>query len=137
MASLTRRYPFSASHRLHSEKLGPEENERIFGKCNNPFGHGHNYSLEVTIAGEIDRETGLLAPASRLDEHVRRAALTRLDHADLNALPEFRERVPTSENLGLQIGRWLGEDWDSVGLVRLARLRLEETGSNAIEIEFA
>ncbi len=136
MTSLTRRYPFSASHRLHSERLGPEENRRVFGQCNNPYGHGHNYFLEVTAAGEIDAPTGLLAPVSRLDAHVRQAVLTRLDHADLNRLPEFAERVPTTENLGLQIGQWLDQDWKQVGRVRLARLRLEETGSNAVEIEF-
>jgi 6-pyruvoyltetrahydropterin/6-carboxytetrahydropterin synthase len=136
MTSLTRRYPFSASHRLHTERLGPEENRRVFGKCNNPYGHGHNYFLEVTMAGETHAPTGLLAPVSRLDAHVRQAVLARLDHANLNELPEFAERVPTTENLGLQIGRWLDQDWAQVGPVRLARLRLEETGSNAVEIEF-
>lgn len=136
MTSLTRRYPFSASHRLHTERLGPDENRRVFGKCNNPYGHGHNYLLEVTVGGEIDVPTGLLAPVSRLDGHVRQAVLARLDHRDLNQLPEFAERVPTTENLGLQIGRWLDQDWAQVGRVRLVRLRLEETGSNAVEIEF-
>jgi 6-pyruvoyltetrahydropterin/6-carboxytetrahydropterin synthase len=137
MTSLTRRYAFSASHRLHTNLLGAEENRRIFGKCNNPHGHGHNYFLEVTLAGEPDQQTGLLAPVAQIDGCVRQAVLSRLDHTHLNDLPEFAALVPTTENLGLQIGRWLAADWTGLGAVRLARLRLEETGSNAIEIDFS
>lgn len=136
MISLTRRYRFSASHRLHTARLGPAENQQVFGKCNNPYGHGHNYFLEVTVAGEIDPQSGLLAPVSRLDAFIHQAALARLDHRDLNELPEFTGCVPTTENLGLQIGRWLEPGWSELGPVRLAGLRLEETGSNAIEIDF-
>ena len=141
MTYLTRRYSFSASHRLHSEQLGPEENARLFGKCNNPFGHGHNYFLEVTIGGELDLLSGMVASTAALDRHVERAVLFRLDHSDLNAdLPEFGSLVPTTENLGLQIGRWLQEGWEQRcsgrATGRLKRIRLEETGSNTIEIEF-
>jgi 6-pyruvoyltetrahydropterin/6-carboxytetrahydropterin synthase len=140
---VTRRYAFSASHRLHSERLSAEENERLFGKCNHPFGHGHNYYLEVTVAGQVDPHTGMVVPPAALDAHVERAVLARLDHRDLNAdVPEFAAGlatlVPTTENLVLRIGRWLEEGWPQVTRsARLARLRLEETGSNTIEMQFS
>ena len=137
MTSLTRRYAFAASHRLHTDRLSEADNRRLFGKCNNPFGHGHNYFLEVTLAGDIDPSTGLLVPLERLDAYVRRAALSRLDHTDLNHdLPEFASQVPTTENLGLVIGRWLAAGWSELAPARLAQLRLEETACNAIEIHF-
>lgn len=138
MTYLTRRYPFSASHRLHSDRMSPEENSRLFGKCNNPYGHGHNYGLEVTVGGEIDPQTGMVVSPAALDAHVKRAVLSRLDHSNLNTdVPEFRSSVPTTENLGVEIARWLREGWPSVSSAgRLARIRLEETGSNIIEIEF-
>src|SRR5712692_321692 len=137
MTSVTRRYPFSASHRLHSDRLNAEENSRIFGKCNNPFGHGHDYYLEVTVAGEIDPRTGMVISPAALDGYVERQILTRLEQCNLNLdVPEFRESVPTTENLGLQIARWLREDWQTVlATSRLSRIRLEETGSNTIEIQ--
>ncbi len=136
MTSVTRRYPFSASHRLHSDRLSPEENARVFGKCNNPFGHGHDYYLEVTVAGEIDPRTGMVVPPAALDAYVERQILSRVEQCNLNLdVPEFRETVPTTENLGLQIARWLREGWEDLAASgRLHRLRLEETGSNTIEI---
>lgn len=138
MTYLTRRYPFSASHRLHTDRLSAEENSRLFGKCNNPFGHGHNYFLEVTVGGEIDPRTGMVVSPAALDAHVDRAVLSRIDHANLNTdVPEFAANVPTTENLGIEIARWLRQGWKSVSPNgRLARLRLEETGSNTIEMEF-
>jgi 6-pyruvoyltetrahydropterin/6-carboxytetrahydropterin synthase len=138
MTYLTRRYPFSASHRLHTARLSAEENSRLFGKCNNPFGHGHNYFLEVTVGGEIDPRTGMVVSPAALDAHVERAVLSRIDHANLNTdVPEFAANVPTTENLGIEIARWLREGWNNVSPKgRLARLRLEETGSNTIEMEF-
>ena len=135
MTCSTRRYAFSASHRLHNDRLSPEENSRLFGKCNNPFGHGHNYWLEVTVAGDIEPRTGMVISPVALDTYVERQILSRLDHCNLSVdVPEFRETVPTTENLGLQISRWLGQDWPQVS-ARIARIRLEETGSNTIEIE--
>jgi 6-pyruvoyltetrahydropterin/6-carboxytetrahydropterin synthase len=147
MTFLTRRYSFSASHRLHSAELSGEENARVFGKCNNPFGHGHNYSLEVTVGGEIDPRTGLVAPPAALDASVQGAVLSRIDHQDLNAdVPEFAGLVPTTENLALQISRWLRGDWmrraaadgtsRALAAARLVRIRLEETGSNSVEMQF-
>ncbi len=147
MTFLTRRYSFSASHRLHSTELSSEENARVFGKCNNPFGHGHNYSLEVTVGGEVDPGTGLVAAPAALDLSVRRAVLSKVDHRDLNAdVPEFASLVPTTENLAIQISRWLRDDWMRRPVVtgaplepaaaRLVRIRLEETGSNSVELQF-
>ncbi len=139
MTSLTRRYAFSASHRLDSDRLSPEENARVFGKCNNPHGHGHNYALEVTVSGEIDPRTGMVVSPAALDALVARAVLERFDHSNLNTdLPEFAAVVATTENLGLEVGRRLQQDWAASGLGpgRLSRVRLEETGSNTIEIEF-
>jgi 6-pyruvoyltetrahydropterin/6-carboxytetrahydropterin synthase len=135
MTCLTRRYCFSASHRLHTGRLDAEQNRRVFGKCNRPYGHGHNYFLEVTVAGEIDAQTGLLAPGGRLDALVRRAVLERLDHTHLNDLPAFQDCAPTTENLGLLIGRWLAEGEAGLSPARLARLRIEETGANSVEID--
>src|SRR5712692_9562715 len=139
MTFLTRRNPFSASHRLHAERLSPEENSRVFGKCNNPFGHGHDYYLEVTVAGDIDLRTGMVISPRALDAYVGRQILARLEQCNLNLdVPEFRESVPTTENLGLQIARWLREDWQHVSATsRLSRIRLEETGANTIEIQLS
>ncbi len=100
MIHLTRAYLFSASHRLHSERLSEEENWRVYGKCNNPHGHGHNYRLEVTVAGEIDSATGMVCNLTELDRFVAQNILDRFDHANLNQDKElFSDVVPTSENV--------------------------------------
>ena len=91
-AYLTRRYIFSASHRLHSDRLSQEENLATYGKCNNPFGHGHNYSLEVTVSGQVDPRTGMICNLSELDDSVRVGVLDRFDHQNLNMCPEFAKR---------------------------------------------
>lgn len=138
MLRLTKRYPFSASHRLHSDQLSDEENARLFGKCNYPFGHGHNYTLEVRLAGEAEPRSGMLVPRGALDDFVKKTVLSRVDHANLNNdLPEFRQTVPTTENLALLIWCWLHEGWGqafSGQSVRLAGIRIEETGRNSFEI---
>jgi len=102
-AHLTRRYWFSASHRLHSESMSPEENRRTYGKCNNPHGHGHNYALEVTVSGPVDQATGMVCNLVDLDEFVRGHILERFGHENLNMLAAFRQRVPTTENLCREI----------------------------------
>jgi 6-pyruvoyltetrahydropterin/6-carboxytetrahydropterin synthase len=100
MVFLTRTYEFSASHRLHSLRLSDEKNQEIFGKCNNPYGHGHNYKLEVTVCGPVNERTGLMTDLRYLDQVVKEEVLDRYDHKNLNMdLPEFRELNPTSENL--------------------------------------
>jgi 6-pyruvoyltetrahydropterin/6-carboxytetrahydropterin synthase len=127
---LGRRYHFSASHRLHSAHLSEEENCRVFGKCNNPFGHGHNYVLEVTVSGEVDPETGMIANLADLDGFVEKSVLQALDHKSLNDdVAAFQERVPTTENLCLEIYRRL----QGFQRARLERVRIEETRNNSFE----
>src|ERR1035441_10763180 len=96
---LTRRYLFSASHRLHCDGLSEPENQATYGKCNNPHGHGHNYALEVTVSGQVDPETGMICNLSDLDGSVQREVLERFDHENLNCRSEFDGLVPTTENL--------------------------------------
>jgi 6-pyruvoyltetrahydropterin/6-carboxytetrahydropterin synthase len=136
MTRLTKRYPFSASHRLHSDKLSAEENAELFGKCNNPYGHGHNYVLEVSIEGPVDETTGMLLPRPRIDRLVHDAVLAKIDHTDLNTgVPEFTgEHIPTTENLSVTIDRWLRAGWQTEfgdSGCRLARVRIEETARNS------
>ena len=127
---LTRRYSFAASHRLHSARLSEEENRRVYGKCCNPYGHGHNYVVEVTVAGPVDPATGMVANLADLDAHVQREVLDAFDHRNLNEeIREFRERVPTTENLCMEIFRRL----QGFAAARLDRVRIEETGLNSFE----
>src|SRR5262249_52132634 len=102
-AYLTRRYWFSASHRLHSDGMSLEENLAAYGKCNNPHGHGHNYFLEVTVAGQVDAKTGMVCNLVYLDQFVHEKIMERFGHQNLNTLPEFAGTVPTTENLCLQV----------------------------------
>lgn len=136
-AHLTRRYEFAASHRLHSDRLSEEENWRIYGKCNNPYGHGHNYGLEVTVSGPIDSRTGMVANLVDLDRVVQETVIERFDHKNLNVeIPEFRDQVPTSEVLLMEIRRLLAERWPreaALAGTRISRLRLQETGKNFFE----
>jgi 6-pyruvoyltetrahydropterin/6-carboxytetrahydropterin synthase len=127
---LGRRYRFSASHRLHSEHLSEEENYRIFGKCNNPYGHGHNYVVEVSMSGEVDPATGMIANLSDLDAFVERQVLEEFDHKSLNEdVPAFRDKVPTTENLCIEIFERL----KSFPEAKLERIRVQETGNNSFE----
>src|ERR1700730_6680244 len=101
---LGRRYRFAASHRLHTEKLSEEENTRVFGKCANPFGHGHNYVLEVSVSGDVDPATGMIANLAELDSFVKREVIEVFDHKSLNEdVPAFRDVVPTTEYLCIEI----------------------------------
>jgi len=128
--ALTRRYAFAASHRLHSPDLDEAENQRVYGKCNNPYGHGHNYVVEVTVTGPIDPATGMIAHLAELDSFVQRNVIEPFDHTYLNKdLDVFRERVPTTENLCMEIFSRL----KAFPSARLVRIRLEETGRNSFE----
>jgi 6-pyruvoyltetrahydropterin/6-carboxytetrahydropterin synthase len=133
-----RRYRFSASHRLHVAALDEAQNDALFGKCNNPFGHGHNYEIEVSVAGPIDVRTGRAVDVNRLDSLVESAVVSRYDHRYLNEeLPEFEHTVPTTENLGVQIRQRLQDGWDEAfpeGQPRLERIRIFETDRNIFEI---
>ncbi|MGA3293950.1 MAG: 6-carboxytetrahydropterin synthase [Candidatus Acidiferrales bacterium] len=128
--SLTRRYHFAASHRLHSPKFSDEENLRLYGKCSNPYGHGHNYALEVTITGPIDPATGMVANLGELDPFVEREVVEAFDHKYLNEeVPEFAVSVPTTENVCREIYRRL----KTFPAARLERVRIEETSKNSFE----
>jgi len=135
---LTRRYRFAASHRLHSRELGPAENARLYGKCNNPYGHGHNYILEVTVRGEVDRETGVLVPLHELDELVESRVLKLFRNCNINMdVPQFWELVPTTENVALIIARLLEAGWRDVFAgsgARLDRVHIQETDRNGFEV---
>jgi len=138
MVYLTRRYRFSAGHRLHNEALSEEENRRLYGKCNNPHGHGHNYVLEVTVAGPIDPATGMVCNLAVLDGMVEREILEPLDHMNLNLdVASFRQRVPTTENLSVEIFGLLRKKLESEcgSGVRLERVRLQETESNFVSYD--
>jgi 6-pyruvoyltetrahydropterin/6-carboxytetrahydropterin synthase len=133
---LTRRYRFSAAHRLHSDALTAEQNREVYGKCDNPFGHGHNYALEVTVAGPVDPKLGRAADLELLDRTVSEAVLDSLDHKNLNReIPEFSSGlVPTTENLAEVVRSRLRKHWPP-DLPRLHRVRIFETRNNRFEIE--
>jgi 6-pyruvoyltetrahydropterin/6-carboxytetrahydropterin synthase len=138
MYRVTRRYAFAASHRLHAAGLSEAENERIYGKCNHPYGHGHNYVLEVSARGPLD-ETGRAVDPAALDELVGRQVLGAFEHRNLNAeIPAFERLVPTSENIAAEICARLKQNWSSAfpGVwPRLEKIRIEETARNIIEIK--
>lgn len=129
-AHLTRRYLFSASHRLHSADMSAEENLSTYGKCNNPHGHGHNYALEVTVSGPVDPSTGMVCNLVDLDTCVEREVLSRYDVENLNSLQEFSVTVPTTENLCIQIFEGLQRAFPHA---HLEKVRLEETMMNSFE----
>ncbi len=129
-AHLSRRYLFSASHRLHSEEMSAAENQSTYGKCNNPYGHGHNYTLEITISGPVDERTGMVCNLVDLDGFIEREVLSRYDHENLNMLKEFAETVPTTENLCTQIYEIVHRGFT---LAHLERVKLEETMMNSFE----
>jgi 6-pyruvoyltetrahydropterin/6-carboxytetrahydropterin synthase len=128
-AYLTRRYLFSASHRLHSDSMSPEENQETYGKCNNPYGHGHNYALEVTVAGQVDPKTGMICNLADLDSFVDENIVKRFGHENLNMIAEFKNLVPTTENLCIAIYRILC----GFAHAQIDRVRMEETMLNSFE----
>jgi 6-pyruvoyltetrahydropterin/6-carboxytetrahydropterin synthase len=133
MTTLTRSYEFAAAHRLHSAALSDEENRALFGKCNNPHGHGHNYVLEVTVGGEPDPRTGLLIDLALLDRTVHEQVVDRYDHRHLNLdIEEFRELIPTSENVVRVIWERLQE---ALPAGALRRVTVRETERNVFTYE--
>jgi 6-pyruvoyltetrahydropterin/6-carboxytetrahydropterin synthase len=129
-AHLTRRYMFSASHRLHANSMPDAWNRDTYGKCNNPHGHGHNYHLEVTVSGPVDVATGMVCNLVDLDSYVREQVLDRYDIQNLNLLPEFAEEVPTTENLCIEVFEILQRGFRKA---HLEKVRLEETMMNSFE----
>ncbi len=129
---LTRRYRFSASHRLHAASLTEEENRELYGKCNNPHGHGHDYLLEVTVEGPIDR-AGQIADRQEFDALIRTRVLAYLDHKNLNQdLAEFASAVPTTENLASLVRNLLCAEWTLQP--RLKTVRIAETDRNSFTL---
>jgi 6-pyruvoyltetrahydropterin/6-carboxytetrahydropterin synthase len=129
-AYLTRRYLFSASHRLHSDAMSAEENRATYGKCNNPHGHGHNYRLEVTVSGQVDPRTGMVCNLVDLDGFIERELLSRYNLENLNTLREFAKSVPTTENLCAEIFEILQRRFHQA---HLETVRIEETMMNSFE----
>jgi 6-pyruvoyltetrahydropterin/6-carboxytetrahydropterin synthase len=134
-AYFSRRYRFSASHRLHTEAFSKDQNWATYGKCNNPHGHGHNYIVEVTAGGQVDPHTGMVLDMVKLDDAVRKNVVGRFDHTNLNLDESFRELVPTTENLCIAIHGKLTPVFNSgaLGHVDLVRVRVEETENNFFE----
>ena len=125
MIYVTRRAEFSASHFYHNPNLSPEDNQRIFGKCNNPHGHGHNYALEVTVAGTINPKTGMVLDLKELKALLQGEVLQLMDHRFLNEeVPVFRTRIPTTENIAIEIWKLLAP---KLKFGKLHRIRLYET----------
>jgi 6-pyruvoyltetrahydropterin/6-carboxytetrahydropterin synthase len=129
-AYLSRRYRMSASHRLHTELFSAEKNEAVYGKCNNPHGHGHNYTVEVMLSGEVDPVTGMVCNLGDLDGFVRREVVDRFDEQNLNMDRSFESVVPTTENLCVEIYGIIHAGFRDA---KLERIRVEETSNNYFE----
>lgn len=133
MPRLTKRYHFAASHRLNATALSDEANRRLYGKCNNPYGHGHDYTLEISIEGAVGAD-GQVVNRCALDGLVERQVLRLIDHKNLNLdVPEFGGAIPTTENLASFIERRLTEGWNLEP--RLVRIGIIETARNTFELE--
>ena len=135
---VTRRYGFSASHRLHSDAFSEEENNELFGKCNNPYGHGHDYEIFITARGVIDAGTGRVCSPAAIDELVERYVTSAFEHRNMNKdIAEFAATVPTTENVATAIAERLRNNWQEAfpsGQPRLAKVRIRETGRNSFEL---
>ncbi len=131
MMYVTRREHFSAAHRLYNPSWSDEQNDRVFGKCNNPAGHGHNYYVEVTVAGEVDPETGYVVDLKELKRVIHTHVIDKLDHRNLNTDVDFLTGVnPTAENIAIGIWKQLV---DRMPQGRLYQIRLYETEKNIVD----
>ena len=128
-AYLSRRYHFSASHRLYSETYDDAQNREIFGKCSNPHGHGHNYTVQVTLSGKVDPVTGMVCDLGELDSFARTNLIDRFDHMNLNTLDCFANRVSTTENLSIEIHGIFAR----FPSAHLERVHVEETSNNSFD----
>ncbi len=125
MIYVTRRAEFSASHYYHNPKFSPDQNRRVFGKCSNPLGHGHNYTVEVTVGGPIDPATGMVLDLKDLKTLLDQEVVELMDHKFLNKeVPAFAEKNPTTENLAIEIWKLLAP---KLVQGKLHRIRLYET----------
>ena len=128
-AYLSRRYHFSASHRLNTDAFDAARNREVFGKCNNPHGHGHNYTVQVTLSGQVDPVTGMVCNLADLDAFARTNLLDRFDHMNLNTLDCFANSVSTTENLSKEIYRI----FQNFSAARLEHIHIEETSNNSFD----
>jgi 6-pyruvoyltetrahydropterin/6-carboxytetrahydropterin synthase len=128
-AHLSRRYHFSASHRLHTEAYDSAKNQAVFGKCNNQHGHGHNYTVQVTLSGQVDPETGMVCNLADLDAFAQTNLIARFDHTNLNTLDCFANKVSTTENLSIEIYHI----FQAFPAVHLERVHVEETSNNSFD----
>ncbi|MCU1305761.1 MAG: 6-pyruvoyl tetrahydropterin synthase [Acidobacteriaceae bacterium] len=125
MIYLTRKAEFSASHYYHNPDFTPEENQRVFGKCSNLNGHGHNYTLEVTVKGEVNAKTGFVVDLKDLKETMNREVVDAMDHRHLNKeVPEFKKLIPTTENLAIAVWNRLQP---RLQMAKLHRVRIYES----------
>ena len=135
---LSRKYGFSATHRLHATGLSDAENQAIYGKCNNPNGHGHNYEVEITVVGPVDATTGRAVSLDALDALAAREIIDPLRYRNLNEEVEaFRTAVPTTENLTFEVHRRLRAAWANAfptGQPKLEKIRIWETERNICEV---
>jgi len=129
--TVTRRYGFPAAHLLRHPSLSDEENRRVYGKCANPNGHGHDYGVEVTVGGAVDARSGRIIDPALLDAIVEERVLERFAHRTLNDDPAFRERVPTAENIARVIHERLAPTIRARSTARLVRVRIRETRKNS------
>ena len=138
MTRVTRRYKFAASHRLHSGQFSDDENRELYGKCNNPFGHGHDYVLDVSVTGPVDAASGQVVNLQVLDRLVSQHILRDFDHKYFNAdVQDFANVIPTSENIIQVMQSRLQEHWRTSFAgewPRLEKIRLRETKRNAFEL---
>lgn len=133
IVSITRLLRFNAAHRVHNPALSDEENQRLFGKCNNPNWHGHNYTLEITVEGEVDPRTGYVIDLAELKRIGNEVLVDQMDHKNLNLdVPFMQGTIPTTENLVLACWRILAP---AVAPARLAKLKLWETENHYVEYD--
>lgn len=135
---VTRRYEFAASHRLHLDSFTAQQNQEVFGKCNNPYGHGHDYEIFVTVRGPVDQSTGRVVDPARLDRLVESEVVAVYQHKNMNLdVPAFAQTVPTTENLAIEIGRVLTARWKEAFPGQwpvLEKVRIRETDRNIFEL---
>jgi 6-pyruvoyltetrahydropterin/6-carboxytetrahydropterin synthase len=129
IAHLNRRYHFSASHRLHADTLSAQENQATFGKCNNPYGHGHNYTVEVCFSGPVSPSTGMVTNLADLDAFAHQHLLAPFDHTNLNTLSPFKNLVPTTENFAIELHKIFA----TYPHAKLERIHVEETSNNSFD----
>ncbi len=134
IVEISRIEEFSASHRLHNDRLSDEENRRLYGICNNPNGHGHNYALEVTVRGEVPPDTGMVMNLLDLMQIMRERILPLVDHKHLNHdVPFLRDVIPTAENIAIALWKEIEPEIRRFRGCHLHRIRLQESRSNLVE----